>query len=110
MSAVLDKLREICLALPNTEEKITWDHPNFRVANKIFCSYQGYDHDPVISFKVDKNLQSVFVADPRFTIAPYVGRHGWVCYNINAGPVNWEEITPLIEESYRLIAPGKKRK
>jgi len=32
-----DRLRRICLALPEAEERETWGDPTFRVRDKIFA-------------------------------------------------------------------------
>ena len=44
--------------------------------------------------------------DPRFTIAAYVGKHGWVDMKLGKKP-NWQEVEQFITESYRMIAPKK---
>jgi len=41
----LDRLREICLALPETSEKVSWgDVPTFRVRDKIFAQFEDNHH------------------------------------------------------------------
>ena len=35
----LARVREICLALPDTKETLTWGSPYFRVGDKIFAGY-----------------------------------------------------------------------
>ena len=102
-AGVLEKLRRICLALPETTEALSWGHPNFRVKNKIFCSIGDYKEVCSISFKVGKAIQGVYLEDPRFFKTPYVGQHGWVSLRVTARP-NWKEIKGLAEESYRLIS------
>jgi predicted DNA-binding protein (MmcQ/YjbR family) len=107
---LLTRLRAICLALPETTEVQAWGHPTFRVKDKIFASFGG-DATGAASMgvKCTMDMQSALVAsDPRFTIAPYVGKHGWV--HLDLGPevkVDWGEIEALVAESYRLIAPGR---
>ena len=39
----LERVREICLALPDTRETLTWDSPYFRVGDKIFAGYGDTD-------------------------------------------------------------------
>ncbi|MBI4903186.1 MAG: MmcQ/YjbR family DNA-binding protein [Acidobacteria bacterium] len=107
--SVLDRLRAICLALPETTETETWGHPNFRVANKIFCAYETYQGELSACFKVGKQMQGVYLQDARFYMTPYVGRHGWVSLKINAAKINWKEVEGLVHMSYRLIAPAKVR-
>lgn len=100
----LEKLRKVCLALPGAHETFTWGHPQFRVDNKIFC---GCDESSAC-FKVGKQIQGVYLEDPRFFKTPYVGQHGWVSLRME-GRVDWREVRGLVEQSYRLIATGKKR-
>jgi topoisomerase IA-like protein len=46
------------------------------------------------------------IQDPRFWRAPYVGHKGWVSMDANAVD-DWDEVRPLVLESYRLIAPRR---
>jgi predicted DNA-binding protein (MmcQ/YjbR family) len=103
---VLARLRKICLALPDTEETLTWDKPHFRVAGKIFAGYGEEGGRQVIGCKLKKEHASLMCRDPRFRPAPYVGKHGWVTMD-TAGLKNWEEVRSLVLESYTLIAPKK---
>ena len=105
---ILVKLRAICLALPETKETFTWEHPNFRVGEKIFCSYSDENGTRRnIGFKTGKEMQGVFLQDPRFYKPAYVGHHGWVGLNCDAAPLDWDEIAELVKQSYRLIAPKR---
>lgn len=101
------KLREICLALPEAEEALTWDHPNFRVGQKIFCIMGGNPGEPNITVKVGKPMLEVFLKDPRFVPAPYLGKNGWVSMPVAKGRLNWTEIASLCRESYRMVAPAR---
>lgn len=101
--SVLARVREICLALPDTKETPTWGKPHFRVGEKIFAGCEG----GVVGMKLDKgHATALIAADPRCTRAPYVGHAGWISMDLS-GPVNWDEVRELILESYRLIAPKK---
>jgi predicted DNA-binding protein (MmcQ/YjbR family) len=104
---VLRKLRQICLALPDTRETPTWGQPHFRVGEKIFCGYGEEGGTPSIGFKLGVELAAeVIEADPRFRRAPYVGQHGWV--SMDATRVDdWDELKAMILESYALIAPKR---
>ncbi len=109
MTTVLQRLRAICLALPDTKETLTWGEPHFRVGDKIFAGCGDEQGRLKIGFKLEKEHAEARVAhDPRFTPAPYVGRHGWV--SLDAVRIkNWDEVRALIAESYRLIAPKVSR-
>jgi predicted DNA-binding protein (MmcQ/YjbR family) len=101
---IVERLRAIVRALPETGEKTPWGpDPHWTVRDKIFAGYGGGK----LGVKVDKELQAALVAsDPRFTVAPYVGKHGWVDLALGKAP-NWAEVEALILGSYRLIAPRK---
>jgi predicted DNA-binding protein (MmcQ/YjbR family) len=107
MKTPLETLRQICSELSDTEETLTWGKPHFRVAGKIFAGFGEEKGRPVIGLKLDKEHAAERIrSDPRFTIAPYVGRHGWV--SIDAGArITTAELRDLVRESYRLIAPKK---
>lgn len=103
--SILDRLREICLALPDSHETLTWGKPHFRVADKIFAGFGEEKDWLVVGFKLEKAHADVLVEnDARFRRAPYVGRHGWV--SMDASQIaDWAEVEELLLESYRLIAP-----
>jgi predicted DNA-binding protein (MmcQ/YjbR family) len=104
------RFRDICLALPETKVTMTWGSPHLRVGDKIFTGWSLDDDKRSWSFnvKVDKDKQAALIAsDPRFTTAPYVGKHGWVSVQITKRKENWGEIAALVEESYRNIASKK---
>ena len=106
---VLARLRRICLALPEAEEIETWGHPTFRVRKKIFVGCGAGDDGRVqMTCKSPPGEQLALVAaDPkRFFVPAYVGSRGWVGVRLD-GPVDWAEITELVEESYRMTAPKR---
>ena len=98
---VVERLRQICLALPETHEEITWGTDvNFRVRSKIFC----FPGETSMTVKVPKDALIVLLDDPRFSVAPYVGRFGWLTMQF-VEPIDWAEVEGLVRGSYRLIAP-----
>jgi predicted DNA-binding protein (MmcQ/YjbR family) len=104
---LLPRLREICLALPEATEVEAWGHPTFRVNDKIFASYGVEGARASMGVKTTPDMQSALVmSDPRFTIAAYVGKHGWVSLSL-AGTVDLGEVEMLVKGSYRLIAPAR---
>ena len=106
-SPTLARLRALCLALPSTKEVEAWGHPTFRVGEKIFASFGEDAGAARMGVKTTHELQAALVAsDPRFAIAAYVGKHGWVQMTLTA-PIDWDEVEALVRESYRLIAPAR---
>jgi len=105
---ILDKLREICLALPKTSETVTFGHPTFQVGTKTFAVLETYKGELSIAFKVGKEMQSVFLRDARFYRTPYVGQHGWVSLRTSS-KLNWKEIGELARGSHELVGAKKRR-
>ena len=103
-----DRLRTICLALPEAVEKQAWGDPTFRVAGRIFAMEKRGDGRVSIWCKAPEGSQEVLVgADPGlFFVPPYVGHKGWIGMRLDRDP-DWTEVATVIERSYRLIAPKR---
>jgi hypothetical protein len=103
-----DRLRAICLALPDAIELETWGDPTFRVRDKIFAMEKRGDGRVSVWCKAPPGSQMVLVgADPdRFFVPPYVGPKGWVGMRLDRNP-DWNEVAALVTRSYRLIAPKR---
>ncbi|HXW25187.1 MAG TPA: MmcQ/YjbR family DNA-binding protein [Xanthobacteraceae bacterium] len=104
----LRRLRPICLALPEAEERETWGEATFRVRDKIFCMHIDDRDEPALWCKAPLGSQDVLVgADPeRFFVPPYVGHKGWVGMRLDRR-VDWREVATLVKRSYRMTAPKK---
>jgi hypothetical protein len=107
----LERVRLLCLALPEATEKEAWGDPTWRVRDKIFAMQKGnYERGrPSVWVKAPEGDQSALVAsDPdRFFVPPYVGGKGWVGVHLDGAEPDWEELAELVEDSYRLIAPKR---
>ncbi len=108
MAKVSARLRKLCLALPQAEERETWDHATFRVRDKIFCMQTERDDRPALTCKAPPGSQAVLVgADgKRFFVPAYVGPKGWIGMWIDHG-VDWNEAGKLITRSFEMTAPKK---
>ena len=40
----LERLRKLCLALPETAEKVAWGEPTWRVRGKMFAMLDNHHH------------------------------------------------------------------
>jgi len=119
MTTPSDRLRELCLALPETAEKEAWGEPTYRVRGKMFAmEHRGKDGRSAVWCKAPPGSQEVLVgADPdRFFVPPYVGHKGWIGMWLDDGsdgspvdsaPVDWTEVDTVVRRSYALIAPKK---
>ena len=55
-----DELRRVVLALPEAEERETWDHPTFRVRDRMFAALS--DDGRLASVKATRPEQAALVA------------------------------------------------
>ena len=102
---LLAKLRPVCLALPEACEVEAWGRPTFRAGKKIFAVYSGDDsHDQALVFKPDADDRAALTQDSRYYVPPYFGPAGWLALDLVATPPDWQEITELLESSYRQVA------
>src|SRR5262245_7507442 len=106
--APVDRLRAICLMLPEATEKETWGDATFRVRDKIFAMERRGDGRVSVWLKAPPGSQHVLVgADPeRFFVPPYVGHKGWVGMRLDRDP-DWAEVELLVTRSYRMTAPKR---
>lgn len=104
----VERLRGICLSLPEAVEKEAWGDPTFRVKDKIFAMAKFGDGRTSVWCKAPEGSQAILVeADPStFFVPPYVGPKGWVGMRLDAGP-DWGEVEQLVRRSYALIAPRR---
>jgi len=109
----VERLRAICLALPETNEVEAWGEPTFRVKGKIFAMHasSGTHHSPerpavwILSVSVEQDF--VVRARPeRYFKPPYVGPSGWIGAWLDQNPP-WNEIEELLRDGWRRRAPKK---
>ena len=114
---VLARLRKICLALPESSERLSHGEPTFFVGakngkgGKVFVSFVDDHHGDGsvgITFPARPGVQAALIeADPRrFYRPPYVGPSGWVGVRLDVA-IDWDEIAEIAEASWRLVAPRR---
>ncbi|XOV89077.1 MAG: MmcQ/YjbR family DNA-binding protein [Pseudomonadota bacterium] len=101
--ALLARLREICLALPETSEGASFGSPAFKAGKKTFCEFGCSQGIPAALFKVGPERQASLTLDPRFSIPPYMGPNGWIRLRLDKR-FDEAEIRALALESYRHFA------
>jgi hypothetical protein len=109
---VLAKLREICLALPETSERLSHGAPTFFVRGKrsflmVLTNHHG-DGRFAIWCAAPEGMQAMLVeADPeRFFVPPYVGHRGWLGVRLDRD-LDWNEVAGIVEDAYADVAPAK---
>ena len=109
----LERVREICLALPESSEVEAWGEPTFRVKGKIFAMHASASTHhgggrQAIWIMSDSTTQDLLMrARPtQYFKPPYVGPNGWVGAWLDGRPI-WSEINELLRDAFRKRAPKK---
>lgn len=109
---IMDAVREICLALPETSKRPSHGEPTFFIRDKrsfatVWDSHHGDGRFALIC-AAPAGLQSTLVeADPeRFFVPAYVGHRGWIGVRLDRG-YDREEIAGILEDAYAEVAPPK---
>ena len=108
-----ERIIEIALGLPeaNLPERQA-AHLKFEVRGKTFAYYLVNHHGDgrlALATKCPPGEHRALAASEpeRFFIPPYIGPKGWVGLDLDAAPVNWDEVAELLATSYRLVAPKR---
>ena len=102
------KMKEICLALPDTREGLHFGKAGFYVKGKLFATCEGEGGRCEITFGLEPTQASALVAsDPRFQPYPR-DRRGVI---LDAAQVtSWSEVKALVLKSYELVKPRSAKK
>jgi hypothetical protein len=107
---LLEKLRELCLALPETSERLSHGAPTFFVRQKRAFLMVMTNHHADGRFALwcaaPEGMQKLLVdAGPeRFFVPPYVGHRGWLGVRLDRG-LRWDEVAGIAEDAYAEVAP-----
>jgi hypothetical protein len=108
----LETIREICLGLPETSERLSHGAPTFFVRGKrSFATVWDNHHDDgrfALICAAPAGMQTALVeADPeRFYVPPYVGHRGWIGVRLDGG-FDRDEIAGIAEDAFAEVAPPK---
>jgi len=109
---LLDRLRAICLALPEANERVSHGEPTwFAGKGKTFAMFSNHHHGAEhhgVWLPQPPDVQAALIeSDPRvFFRPPYVGPRGWV--GVVLGPrTDWDMVAELVRQAYRHVATRK---
>jgi len=112
--ALLDRLREIALALPESYEKQSHGARAFGVeGGKMFAYFQQNHHGDGITAVLVKaggeEEQAMLIeSDADLYYRPaYLGPSGWVGIRLDHPPVDWDHIAQWLSKSWRRAAPKR---
>ena len=108
VQAIVARVGELCLALPETSRGEQFGNPAWRAAKKTFCTLHRYHRRLQLSCWVGADRQASLTFSPRYRIPAYTGGNGWIELDLEdaavAGAVDWAEVAALIDGSYRHFA------
>jgi hypothetical protein len=117
---ILDRLRPICLGLPETYEEPAWVGTRWRIRQRTFAHVVTVDPERHLAHaraaKTDEPLCVMTFRSPGdeldalVTSGPPFFKAGWgtdVMGMVLDDAVDWAEVAELLTESYCLLAPRK---
>ncbi len=105
---MIEKLRALCLALPEVTEKLSHGEPAWFVRKRLFVTFADHHHDDRVAFwcAAPAGAQEELIDGVRYFRPPYVGHRGWLGVYLDTTP-DWAEIAEIVQDAYRMVAPTK---
>ncbi len=105
----LERVRALCLSLPEVTERPSHGAPTWFVGKKTFVTYHDDHHGDgrlALWCAAPEGAQSGLVAGApeHYFVPPYVGHRGWIGVRLDR-KVDWNEIDEILRDSYRCVAP-----
>ncbi|HMO67456.1 MAG TPA: phosphoribosylglycinamide formyltransferase [Novosphingobium sp.] len=110
---LLERLRALVAALPETEERPSHGAPGWRVGGRYFAHFSGQHHgSPHIAVLVKTSgadeMDSLIEAQPQAYFRPaYYGPSGWIGMILNRPDLDWDEVSQWLARSWPTIAPKR---
>ena len=108
----LGRLREICLALPETSERLSHGSPTWFIRDKktLATFVDNHHGDGIVGLvcPAPPGVQESLIREEpkRFYRPAYVGHRGWIGVRLDVD-VDWDEVADIVEDAYRMVAPKK---
>ena len=109
---VLERIREICLGLPETSERLSHGAPTFFVREKrsflmVLTDHHGDGRFAIWCAAADGTQGMLVEADPGALLPAAVCRtRGWLGVRLDRG-LDWNELAGIAEDAYAEVAPAK---
>ncbi|HSK87838.1 MAG TPA: MmcQ/YjbR family DNA-binding protein [Anaerolineales bacterium] len=106
----LERVRRICLALPETTERLSHGEPTFFVNKKVFVMFANNHHNDgriAVWLPVPSGFQAALIetAPEIYFHPPYVGVRGWI--GIELDRIHDKDLAFHIQTAWELIAPKR---
>ncbi|MFB0874404.1 MULTISPECIES: phosphoribosylglycinamide formyltransferase [unclassified Sphingobium] len=110
---LLNKVREIALALPQAEETLSHGMPCFGVIKGKKFGWFTRDHHGdgitavLVKTSAPEEQATLIEADPARYYRPAYFGNDWIGIRLDLGDTDWDHITERLRASWRQIAPKK---
>ena len=106
----VERIRRLCLALPETSERPSHGEPTFFVGKRVFVMFADNHHGDgrvAVWLPAPPGVQSALIeqAPAVYFRPPYVGHKGWV--GIELAHIGDDDLEFHVETAWRLIAPKR---
>ena len=108
----LQKIRELCLAFPETSERLSHGAPTSFVRDKrafvmVLTDHHGDGRFTLWCAAPEGIQQMLTEADSdSYFVPPYVGHRGWLGVRLDRD-LGWADIAGVVEDAYLEVAPAR---
>ncbi len=108
-----EQVRELCLSLPDTFEKLSHGEPTFFVRKRVFVMFSTNHHGDgnyAIVCNAPEGAQEILTTnDPEnFYVPPYVGGGGWIGVRLDRG-IAWTAVASVVKDAYNVTLAKQRR-
>lgn len=106
----LERVRQVCLALPEASERLSHGEPAFFLHKKVFAMFANNHHDDghiAVWLPALSGFQRALIeAQPEvYFNPPYVGGRGWI--GIELARISDEDLRFHVQTAWELVAPKR---
>lgn len=110
--AILTRVREIALALPESEERPSHAQPTFFAAGKMFAQFRHDHHGDnrtvvIVKTAEPEEASSLIENLPELYSRPAYFRAGWVSINLEPADTDWDHVSDRLARSWELVVPPR---
>lgn len=98
----IDRLRALCLSLPETSESDSWGHPNFRAGKRTFAAFEWVKGRPSVAIHLGDEAEPFLLQHEGSFETPY-GRGRWISLWADEA-LDWGYLRNVVERAYRTVA------
>lgn len=107
---ILDHLWSVLAEFPEVNERLSHHTPTFFIRDKNVLCHLWEDHHKTPGIYIwcaappGVQLELIEREPERFFRPAYVGHRGWIGVHLDVDP-DWDEVTEILKDAFRLVAP-----